>query len=280
MGKTILSLSLLLFVSITAQKYSSKLNIEWVEIPAGQFIFGKSNDTLELQHDYYISSTEITNQQYLEFLNSALCDGKIKLRGNRVIGYYPGDEICKKGYYTLIYYKDNTNANDIFRFTGYGFVLVNDLKDGQHPVTNVTWFGAYSFADYYGYRLPTNYEWEKAARGLNKFKYPWGDTLDGEFCNFFNSHDSFDNGTTPVKLYMRYSELGPEYAKGIGGAYEVYDMIGNVSEWTATYSSEYPNLRIYRGGSWRNKKEDFINYISSEGGPSLATNFLGFRITK
>ena len=107
----------------------------------------------------------------------------------------------------------------------------------QHPVVSVTLYDALAFCRWLGCRLPTEQEWEKAARGLNGQIYPWGEVWEvGKYCN---NWESGVGGTTPVD----------KYPQGIS-PYHVYDMLGNVWEWTA---SEYqgPFMHVLRGGSWR-----------------------------
>lgn len=272
-------LSIIIFLGNKPYDYLSRLEIDWVEIPAGEFLFSSLNDTTIINYNYLISNSEVTNKQYLKFLNFALRKNKIKIRGNRVIGYYNGDEIYSKGIYTLLYFTDNPGSEDIFKYNGYKFSLIKDTLWQNHPVKFVTWFGASAFAEFFGLRLPTNLEWEKAARGLSSFPYPWGNSLRSECANYFNSNDPFDNGTTPVKFFdgQRNHDFKTENNSSIFG---VYDMLGNVSEWTKSYSEIYPKFRIFRGGSWRNNASDFVVYLIGEGGPELATNYIGFRCVK
>ena len=111
------------------------------------------------------------------------------------------------------------------------------LGKGRHPVVDVSLHDAMAFCQWLDCRLPTEEEWEKAARGSDGRTYSWGDSwLDGKYCN---NWDAKIGGTTPVDRY-------PE---GIS-PYGVWDMVGNVWEWTA---DEYqgPFMHSLRGGSWR-----------------------------
>ena len=85
------------------------------------------------------------------------------------------------------------------RYEGHLFIVQSGFEN--HPVVQVSWFGANAYANFYGLTLPTQEEWEKAARGNTGWDYPWGDAIDGSQANYWRSGDPFDNGPTPVGYY-------------------------------------------------------------------------------
>ncbi|MDQ0948040.1 sulfatase modifying factor 1 [Streptomyces phaeochromogenes] len=119
----------------------------------------------------------------------------------------------------------------------------------DHPVTHVGWSDAKAFAGWAGGRLPTETEWEYAARGgLDQARYPWGDELapDGEHrCNIWQ-------GTFPTKNTAEdgYAGTAPVHAFP-PNAYGLYNVSGNVWEWCAgPWDPRSPELRVMRGGSY------------------------------
>ncbi len=104
-------------------------------------------------------------------------------------------------------------------------------------MVGVSLHDAMAFCQWLKCRLPTEEEWEKAARGVEGRSYPWGeDWQEDQFCN---NYDTKIGGTTPVDKYP--AGRSP---------YDVWDLVGNVWEWTAS-EAQGPFMHVVRGGSWR-----------------------------
>lgn len=147
-----------------------------------------------------------------------------------------------------------------------------------HPVVNITWEEAQAYAQWARKRLPTEEEWEKAARGIDGRQYPWGDKFDRTLCN---TEESGIHRTTPVYKYPNGRSI-----------YDVHDLAGNVLEWTASKYRPYSgnsyetvdfeeDFRVLRGGSWLQKGSFDARCARRFYAPaSNRSNFIGFRCIK
>lgn len=176
--------------------------------------------------------------------------------------------------------KDESN-NDMIRLKESrikraGGKLLIEPGYQRHPVVGVTWYGALAYCKWVGKRLPTEAEWEIAARaGLEETLYPTGENIEKTQANFFN------NDTTAV---MSYPPNG----------YGLYDMAGNVYEWcqdwyaynTYELTASEPMMpqgplqgvyRVLRGGCWKSLKEDLRCAHRHRNNPGAVNRTYGFR---
>ena len=242
---------------------------EMVLIPAGEFQMG-SNDGDDDEKPvrtvyvdaFYMDKYEVTNAQYKQFV-----DANPRWRKDRIDrNFHDGD------------YLKHWSGNDY------------PSGKANHPVTWMSWYGAMAYAAWAGKRLPTEAEWEYAARGgLAGQTYPWGNAIDPSKANYGDNVDD----TTPVGNYPL-------------NGYELYDMAGNVSEWCLDeYDSGFyarpprPNpiaggaitniihnftsvktRRVLRGGSWTNDPV-YLRLAARYGkSPTFTNNDLGFRCAR
>jgi serine/threonine-protein kinase len=225
-------------------------SLDWVLIPAGEFLMGSSKDrdrrtwgNEEPLHSivlpaFWISKTPVTNAEYERFVHAT---------GHRVPIHWAGG-------------------------------IIPSGKE-HHPVVFVDWFDARAFCGWAGGRLPTEAEWEKAARGVDGKIYPWGDARPNrKLCN----HNLFFGDTLEVGHH-------PDGASPYG----VLDMAGNVWEWTASIPSPYPynpqdgreapengGYRILRGAAFRTVNPPRCAFRDEGTPPTQATNFRGIRVAR
>lgn len=258
----------------------------WVQIPAGEFHHGQF-DELASTDAYEIMVTNVTTQQYADFLNAALTDGYIKMEGGQIVGFYPGDE------FRGVKHEERIEAGDwIFiplddpsqrvEFRNDHFVAQEGYEN--HPMTMVSWFGAWGYCRYYDYRLPTELEWEKAARGTDNRPFPWGDEIARENANFYSSRDpfedmsSFGSRTSPVGFYNGKT-YGDYQTLDSASPYGLYDMAGNVWQWTGDVY-EGMHYRFMRGGSKDTYEMDLRIWVRNNATPTYFSPGVGFRCVK
>ncbi len=240
-----------------------------VFIPAGDFQMGSNDGNFDEKpvhtvyvDAFYIDIYEVTNVQYKEFVDANPWWGK--------------DQIPRR-------YHD---GNYLKHWTG------NSYGRGNHPVVYVSWYGAMAYAEWAGKHLPTEAEWERAARGgLSGKKYPWeGDSIDANKANY----NSNLGGTTAVGSYAP-------------NPYGLYDIAGNVWEWCLDeYQGNYykisprrnpiarvnsitditsnftniKNNRVLRGGSWVGNSRSLRVADRRGNAPTFTNPYFRFRCAR
>jgi iron(II)-dependent oxidoreductase len=227
-------------------------------IPGGQFIMGSTTEQTEaakrmdkaglqfpLLHetpqfrantgDFYVSVFAVTNEQFARFL------GETQPSSHQLQSWVSW-------------------LDGIALEPGASYRAVPDFK--SHPVINVTWFGAEAYCQWAGLRLPTEIEWEKAARGSDGRVFPWGNQWDPERLCWWGSHDE------------KQSTVRVDAFENGGSPYGIFQMAGNVEEWCADwYRSDV--YRQYAAGNLVMPRAGMGRVI--RGGNCLRKNKLEFR---
>jgi formylglycine-generating enzyme required for sulfatase activity len=226
-------------------KKTEKANLgldEMVEIPAGEFLYGDEKIKKEIKAPFLIDVYPVTNDQYEKFMK----EGGYT---NDALWSSEGQKWRKKCNITQPENWDDDKWN----------------KEG-YPVVGVSWYEAEAYANWAGKRLPTEEEWERAARGTDGREYPWGDEFDKEKCN---SGESGIGGTTRVTRYPNGTSLAG-----------CYDMAGNVWEWTASFYQEGGAHRVIRGGGWDYGAQRCRSAIRLCYSPGGRGDVVGFRLSR
>ncbi len=233
---------------------NSTINIETVNIPAGTFTMGTpesevnhANNETQFQvtlSAFTMSKYEITNAQFAAFLN----DKNIGATGMYPAGAYPTQ---------VLLYESEESQNWGMHYIAGDWVPVAGYEN--HPVINVTWYGAVEFATFAGARLPTEAEWEYACRAGTTTPFSTGDCLSDAQANY--------NWSMPYSTCTNNNTTSPGTTQAVGSyatnAYGLYDMHGNVMEWCSDWYGTYPTTPqinptgpltgthcVLRGGGW------------------------------
>ena len=258
--------------------------LEMSYIPGGTFQMGDNLDGMLSERPvhsvmlspFYMGKYEVTNQQYCDFLNFALGQGQITVTSNVVYQAGSGTSYPYCDTYQSTYSQINWNGSTFSVRTKGGRSMAND------PMVSVSWYGAVAYCNWRsqqegkpqcydlttwacdfskkGYRLPTEAQWEYAARGgLSGRRFPWGDTITHSQANYYSYNFSYDVSpvknqfhpiwadgsnspyTSPVGFFdggLKYKSTynwpgsATSYQTENGGnGYGLHDMAGNVWEW-------------------------------------------------
>jgi formylglycine-generating enzyme required for sulfatase activity len=291
--------------------------VERVEIPEGWLLMGDRSSSAEFHHPglpvwvdaFEIDKYEVTNQQFVDLLNQAL-------RRKYPLITTSGGRVYDAGGTVLFAVTNEANVNSQITYSRADSLFTALSGKESFPAVEVTWNGADFFARYYSRRLPTEAEWELAARGNEAGEYgdstftvgpdsaqvqitvgfgrpyPWGATLDPRRANYSGSADPYEGQgrvhTTPVGYYDGSTHGGYETLDG-QSPYGVADMAGNVWEWTADWYGPYSNPhnppyegthRIIRGGGWSKGSGSIETWNRSIAAPETPDWAVGFRTAK
>ena len=270
---------------IGTQKQSTIDGMIELFVPAGKFIMGSGEfDSIlsapVLLSAFWIDKTEVTNAMFAKFVAAT---------------HYRTDAE-KKGYGN-VFDVAHINLNNYNQTSGATWQHphgpasnLNGLDN--YPVVMVSWNDATAYCQWAGRRLPTEAEWEKAARGPEGRIYPWGNTFDGTLANYcdVNCQAGWKDG----RFNDGYSDTSPvgEYPGG-ASSYGVLDMAGNVYEWVADWYGPYSQSpqsnptgpasgleHIIRGGSWGDDPAHIRTAIRSHIVGDSWMDFIGFRCAR
>ena len=270
-------------------------------IPAGSFTMGRTSGDTDVHAPpvdvtvsaFYMGKTEVTKALWDEVRIWAEANGYTFVQGGE--GKASNHPVQMVRWWDIIKWCNARSEKEGLTPVYY----TNDAqtavyKTGEVDVTNtqVKWAAN-------GYRLPTEAEWEKAARGgLSGYRFPWGDTISQSQANYHGNTGGYDDGPDGFNPIGKGSGQPKIYTSPVGSfaanGYGLYDMVGNVTErcwdWygATTYvdgatdprGAESGSYRVYRGGSWNNNANNCRVADRNNSNPTSSNYDIGFRVAR
>lgn len=213
-----------------------------VFVESGKFLMGRNNKPQELS-SYFMDRHEVTNAGYKKFLDV------IKKSGDHSECHPDEKKSGRPKDHTPEFWKNGKFSRG----------------EANQPVCGIDWYDAYAYAKWRGKRLPTEAEWEKAARGTDKRIYPWGDSKKTKI----NVRDLGLGMVNTVRSYL--DDKSP---------YGCFDMGGNLSEWTVDSYGSVSARKVVRGGNWHDHLDKARVYHREPYMVYERNKFVGFRCVK
>jgi len=257
--------------------------VDMIFIPGGEFIMGsedeEARDDEMPEHlvetgDYWIDRTEVTNSQFSDFVEAA---GHVTV----------AEELGFGTTYTEENGWGRSDGADWLHPYGPNSDLTG-LED--HPVVLMSWFDANAFCSWRNGRLPSEAEWEKAARGAYGLIYPWGNVFDSSNLNFCDQNCLLENRDEEINDGYRFTAPVGSFSPGGDSPFGLADVAGNVWEWTMSRYLPYPydadavditspagdEKMVLRGRSWLNGLGLPVT-MRLGGKPAFRASDVGFR---
>ena len=241
---------------------SEQDGMRMVYVPEGEFLMGSNDNINELDYlhvspmhteelnAFWIDQTEVTRLMFSNFIRELITQG-----------------IDYSDYFDFGTYYYGGASNKIFADSKGIFNNQYEVTTEyeNHPAVYITWYGAKAYCEWYDRHLPTEAEWEKAARGTDGRKYPWGnkitcDNLNYVYCPEFQS-------TSPVGYY---AETG-------ASPYDAYDMAGNVWEWVINSDPCTYGGQLLKGGHYGSDPRRINSAVAICNSPTNSQGIFGFR---
>lgn len=297
----------LLFGVIVISAQSQIIPGEMITIPAGEFIMGNNNGSWEEKPEhsvylttYQIGKYEVTRGEFRKFMEAGGYSNRT-FWSDEGWKWKEGRYIIYAGMYGKV---DSVIRPDSDRkrtepqywkaeqeWKGHGYGHPKFVQTDNHPVVGVTYYEAEAYCKWAGGRLPTEAEYEKAARwtGSHSNIWPWGDTWDPEKDNNPSDHNPAGGG-------FRVNQSAPVGSYPAGASpYGCMDMTGNAYEWCSDWAKSYPGCikpydyaglyHIVKGGCWDDPeaKATYRSWYLSPGSAGVGgddSDIIGFRMAR